>query len=133
MVRGGPGDESRVQVCMMYNYVARGSRRRGDFFSYMSSNLRVLCFLQQVKGRDPEWKKFRVRYCYVTQWVLIVGSKYINFSVCVKACLMEDCLVNVSLMMCSSQLTRLSWFEGEVLMWCVEGVLVVVSVPAFRD
>ena len=41
--------------------------------------------------------------------------------------------MNVSLMMCSSQLTRLSWFEGEVLMWCVEGVLVVVSVPASHD
>ena len=50
-----------------------------------------------------------------------------------EACLIEDFLVNVSLMMCSSQLTRLSWFEGEVLMCCVEGVLVVVSVPASHD
>ena len=37
------------------------------------------------------------------------------------------------LMMCSSQLTRLSEFEGEVLMCWVEGVLVVVSVPASHD
>ena len=38
------------------------------------------------------------------------------------------------LMKCSSQLvTRLSWFEGEVLMCWVEGVLVVVSVPASHD
>ena len=37
-------------------------------------------------------------------------------------------------MKCSSQLvTRLSWFEGEVLMCWVEGVLVVVSVPASHD
>ena len=27
--------------------------------------------LQQVRKRDPEWKKFNVRYCYVTQLVLI--------------------------------------------------------------
>ena len=47
--------------------------------------------------------------------------------------MIEEFLVNVSLMMGSSQLTRPSWFEGEVLMWCVEGVLVVVSVPASHD
>ena len=47
--------------------------------------------------------------------------------------MIEDFVVNVSLMMCSSQLTRPSWFEEEVLMWCVEGVLVVVSVPASHD
>ena len=47
--------------------------------------------------------------------------------------MIEDFLVNVSLMMSSSQLTSLSLFEGEVLMWCVEGVLVVVSVSTFHD
>ena len=30
-----------------------------------------------------------------------------------------------------SRLTRLSWFE--VLMWCVEGALVLVCVPASHD
>ena len=49
------------------------------------------------------------------------------------ACLIEYFVVDVSWMMCSSQLTRLSWFEGEILMWWVEGVLVVVSVPASHD
>ena len=47
--------------------------------------------------------------------------------------MIENLVVNASLMMSSSQLTRLSWFEREVLMWCVEGVLVVVSVPASHD
>ena len=40
--------------------------------------MRIISILQQVKLRDPEWKKFIVRYCHVTQWVLIVGSKYIQ-------------------------------------------------------
>ena len=70
--------------------------------------------------RDPKWKQFDVRYC--------CGFKVHVMS---EACLIElGFLVNVSLMMCPSQLTRLSWFEGEVLMWCVEGVLVLVCVPA---
>ena len=45
--------------------------------SSTSSAVFIISVLQQVKGRDPEWKKFDVRYCHVTQWVLIVGSKYI--------------------------------------------------------
>ena len=58
----------------------RGGGGGGDFFTYvfkLMSAVRIISVLQQLKGRDPGWKKFNVRYCHVTQWVLIVGSKYI--------------------------------------------------------
>ena len=43
----------------------------------------------------------------------------------------QSCGIKVHVMFAC--LTRLGWFEGGVLMWCVKGVLVVVSVPASHD